>query len=180
MLFSYKECLEKFHNDYSIKQAVAEGALYKHSAGLYSDTKYVPYTAVIQKKYPNAVFTLNSAFYFHDLTDSIPSHYYLITDKDAYKIKDKNIKQVFDNYNSMDIGVENLSYSGDMIHVFSKERMFIELIRNKSKLPFDYYKEILGSYRRLVYELDFEAIKEYASKLPKTKAVLNAIQMEVL
>jgi hypothetical protein len=80
----------------------------------------------------------------------------------------------------MDMGVEIKKYSGDDIQVFSKERLLIELIRNRNKLPFDYYKEIISSYRRLIDELDFMMVEEYAEKLPRTKAVMETIQMEVL
>jgi hypothetical protein len=156
------------------------GQLYKIVPGIYSDKKYEPDTAIIRKKYPKAVFTLNSAFYYQGLTDTIPLFYYLATDKDAAKIRDRNVKQVFDNYDSMDMGVEIKKYSGDDIRVFSKERLLIELIRNKNKLPFDYYKEIISSYRRLTDEIDFMTIEEYAEKLPRTRAVMEAIQMEVL
>jgi hypothetical protein len=180
MLYSYEECMKSYHNDYRIKQAVKEGNLYKLSPGIYSDRRYEPDTAIIRKKYPKAVFTLNSAFYYQGLTDTVPSFYYLATDKDAAKITDKNIKQIFDNYDSMDIGVEIKKYSGDDIRVFSKERLLIELIRNRNKLPFDYYKEIISSYRRLTDELDFMIVEEYAEKLPRTKTVIETIQMEVL
>ena len=180
MLYSYEECMEKYHSDYRIKQAVKDGALYKHAPGIYSDRKYEPDTAIIRKKYPKAVFTLNSAFYYQGLTDTIPSYYYLATDKDAAKITDKNVKQIFDNYNSLDLGVEIKRYSGDDIRIFSKERLLIELIRNRSKQPFDYYKEIISSYRRMTDELDFMLVEEYAEKLPKTKSVMETIQMEVL
>jgi hypothetical protein len=172
--------MKDYHSDYRIKQAVKNGKLYKLAAGIYSDREYEPDTAIIRKKYPKAVFTLNSAFYYQGLTDTIPSFYYLATDKDAAKITDKKVKQIFDNYGSLDIGVEIKHYSGDDIRVFSKERLLIELIRNKNKLPFDYYKEIISSYRRLTDELDFMMVEEYAEKLPKTKVVMETIQMEVL
>lgn len=68
----------------------------------------------------------------------------------------------------MDIGVEIINYCGDDIRVFSKERLLIELIRKKNKMPFDYYKEILRNYRKIIYELDFQLVEEYAEKLPKT------------
>ena len=179
MLFSYDECIKQYGTDYKIKNAVAEGVLYKLAPGLYSDRSNEPDTAIIRKKYSKAVFTLNSAFYYHGLTDTIPSFYYLETDKDAPKIRDKNIKQIFDNNNSMDLGVELLKYNGDDILVFSRERLLIELIRNKCNLPFDYYKEIISSYRRMLYELDFQLVEEYAERLPKTKLVMDTIQMEV-
>ena len=57
--------------------------------------------------------------------------------------------------------------------------MLVELIRHKKKLPFDYYKEIIANYRKLLYQLDIQAIEEYAEKLPKTKLVMETLQMEV-
>ncbi len=179
MLFSYEECLNKFGSDYRLKQAIQAGDLYKIAKGIYSDKKEVTEISIVNKKYPKAVFTLNSAFYYHGLTDTIPSQYYLATDKDDSKIKDKKVKQIFDNNNSLKLGMETIAYEGEVLKIFSKERMLIELIRNKSKLPFDYYKEVLNNYRKMINDLDFEQVEEYAEKLPKTKLVLHAIQTEV-
>lgn len=180
MIYSYDECIEKYKSDYQIRKQIASNLLFKIEPGLYSDKKYESRTAVIMKKYPKAVFTLNSAFYYQGLTDTIPQKYYLQTDKDAAKISDKKVKQCFDNYASMDIGVELMVYNGDEIRVFSKERLLVELVRNRTKLPFDYYKEIIGNYRKLIYELDFQKIEEYADELPKTNLVMKTIRMEVL
>ena len=180
MIFSYAECIKKYGTDYRIKKAIQEGKLYKMEPGIYSDSRCESDTAVIEKKYPHAVFTLNSAFYYQGLTDTIPLYYYLATDKNASKIVDKSFKQIFDNNNSLDIGVEIINYCGDDIRVFSKERLLIELIRKKNKMPFDYYKEILRNYRKIIYELDFQLVEEYAEKLPKTNLVMKTIQLEVL
>ena len=62
------------------------------------------------------------------------------------------------------------------VFVFFKERLPVELIRNKNKLPYD-YKEIIGNYRRLIYELDFQSVEEYAEYMPKTKLVMNTIRL---
>ena len=180
MVFSYEECLNKYKSDYQIRKQISMHKLYKIEPGIYSDKEYESRVSVVMKKYPRAVFTLYSAFYYQGLTDTIPQKYYLQTDKDDAKIADKSIKQCFDNYSSMDIGVEVMMYNGDEIRVFSKERLLIELVRNRTKLPFDYYKEIIGNYRKFIYELDFQAIEEYAEELPKTELVMNTIRMEVL
>lgn len=180
MVLSYDECIKKYKSDYQIRKQTLLHNLYKIEPGIYSDKEYESRTAVIMKKYPKAVFTLNSAFFYQGLTDTIPQSYYLLTDKDDAKITDKSIKQSFDNCSSMDIGVEVINYNGDEIRVFSKERLLVELVRNRTKLPFDYYKEIIGNYRKLIYELDFQAIEEYAEELPKTELVMNTIRMEVL
>ena len=65
------------------------------------------------------------------------------------------------------------------MNIYSKERLLIELIRYKNKLPFDYYKEIIDSYRKIIHELNLEKIEEYAYTLPKSQMVMNTIQMEV-
>jgi len=58
--------------------------------------------------------------------------------------------------------------------------MLIELLRYKSKLPFDYYKEILLNYRKILPLLDMQAIQDYAYDAPKSGKVMETLQMEVL
>ena len=179
MLYNYESCIEKYKTDYQIQKMMKEGKLFKIEKGIYSDEEYESDIAVVMMKYPNAVFTLNSAFYFHGLTDTIPRQYYLETDKDATKIRNEKVKQIFDNNESMNLGVMEMDYDGTKIKVFNKERLLVELVRNKNKLPFDYYKEIIGNYRKLVHKLDVQAVEEYAIMLPKTNKVMEIIQMEV-
>ena len=173
------KCKEKYHTDYAIRKAVLAGNLIKISRGIYSDTGKEYDLSVIRRLYPYAVFTMNSAFYYLGLTDTIPKKYYLITDKDSTKIKDKRIVQYYDNNDSLDLGMEKKVYNGSRIRIFNRERLLVELIRHKNDLPFDYYKEIISNYRKLVYQLDVEAVQEYAEKLPKAKKVMEALQMEV-
>ena len=85
MLLSYQECLEKYGSDYKIKKCVQEGKLYIKEKGIYSDKRYVPELEIISKKYPKAIITLNSAFYYYGLTDTIPDFYYVATPKTQEK-----------------------------------------------------------------------------------------------
>ena len=179
MLYSYETCIAIFKTDYQLRKEIEKGNIFKIEKGIYSDDEYESDIAIMKMKYPDAVFTLNSAFYFYGLTDTIPRIHYLETDKDASKIRDEKVKQIFDNHNSLNVGVTEMEYDGTMIKVFDRERLLIELVRNKKKLPFDYYKEIIGNYRRLVHELDVQAIHDYAVVLPKTNKVMEIIQMEV-
>ena len=179
MLYSYKECKQRYHTDYAMRKVILSGDLIKISRGVYSDAGKEQDLSVIGKTYPYAVFTMNSAFYYQGLTDTIPKKYYLITDKDSTKIKDKRVVQYYDNNDSLDLGMEKKVYNGSRIRIFNRERLLVELIRHKNDLPFDYYKEIIGNYRKLVYQLDIQAIQEYAEQLPKTKMVMEALQMEV-
>lgn len=72
MIFLYKELIKKYKSDYEIKKLIKEGKIFKIEKGVYSDKKDVNYLQIISKKYPNAIFTMDSAFYYHNLTDVIP------------------------------------------------------------------------------------------------------------
>lgn len=148
--------------------------------GFYSSNKNLSDLERISYKYKDATFTSYSAFYYLGLTDVIPSYFYLQTKKNARKIENTLVKQMFENSQFYETGKVELVYGGVKIKTFNKERMFIELVRNKNKIPFDYYKEIMLNYRRVISKLDLEKIEDYARKLPKTNMVLDALQLEVL
>ena len=76
--------------------------------------------------------------------------------------------------------METTDYRGFPIRIYGKERKLIELLRYKSKIPFDYYKEILLNYRKILPQLDMQAIQDYAYEAPKSGKVMETLQMEVL
>lgn len=180
MLYSYKECLKKYKNNYQIRKALQDRKLFMLEKGIYSDRSYEPEQAVIAMKYPKAVLTMNSAFYFYNLTDTIPERYYLMTERGAAKIRDERVVQIFDNSDSAYVGAVTVEYNGTELKIFNKERMLVELMRNKNKLPFDYYKEILLNFRKIIEELDISLIQDYIDALPKTGMVMEILQLEVL
>jgi hypothetical protein len=179
MIYTYKECKEKWSSNYQIKKQIAAGSLFQIEKGIYSDTPDVSTLAVISTKYPKAIFTMDSAFYYHELTDVIPDEYHIATDKHSIYISDKRIRQYYIPSDILNTGVTTMTRRDATIRIYDKERMLIELLRYKNKLPFDYYKEILGNYRNLIYELDIERIQEYAATFPKTKMISEALDAEV-
>ena len=46
-----------------------------------------------------------------------------------------------------DIGDSFIYYNDIKIRIYDKERMLIELVRNKNKISYDMYKEIINNYR---------------------------------
>jgi len=180
MILNYSECIHKYGNQNSLKKALQEKQIFKIEKGIYSTQEFVSDYEIIAKKYPYAVYTLYSAFYIYGLTETIPQYHYLITDKNASRIKNKNIKQLFDNANSLEIGVCKIEFQKCEITLFNKERLLIELIRNKNNMPFDYYKEVLRNYRGIINELDFSMIDDYIKVLPKSKFVNKVLILEVL
>ena len=69
---------------------------------------------------------------------------------------------------------------GCSINIYSKERLLVELIRHKSKIPFDLYKEVLLNFREIIYDMDIQAVQEYAYEVPKSSMILQTLQLEVL
>lgn len=180
MLYSYQECIRKFGSDYRIKKEIQNKKLFMKEKGVYSDKPYVPELDIIIMKYPKAIITLNSAFYYYGLTDTIPNHYYVATSKGSRKITDERVKQFFDNTNEFELGKTTIDYDGTSIPIYNKERLLIELIRNKRKINFDLYKELILSYREIITTLDMELVSDYAYNLPKTNLVMTTLQLEVL
>ena len=77
MLFTYAQCKEKYGSQYQLTKAVKKSEIYQLEKGVYSDRKRESDIYVISFKYPRAVLTLNSAFYYYGLTDTIPDKYIL-------------------------------------------------------------------------------------------------------
>ena len=179
MLLSYQECIQKYGTDYKIKKSVQDGELFVMEKGIYSDKRHVSELEIISKKYPNAIITLNSAYYY-GLTDTIPDFYYVATPKNTRKISDERVKLFYENREAFDMGKTTMNYDGVDIVIYDKERLLVELIRNKRKFSFDLYKEIIMNYRKIVHELDMALVAEYTYELPKSNMVMEVLRLEVL
>ena len=94
MIFTYNELLLRYKSAYQIERAVKNEKIFKIEKGIYSDTPNVHYLEVTTKKYPYGIFTSYSAYYYHDLTDVIPSKMYLATNRNATTISSENIQQI--------------------------------------------------------------------------------------
>lgn len=180
MILRYKECIEKYGSDYMMKKELAAGRLFQKSKGIYSDVQNCSEIAYIVAKYPRAIFTGESAFYYYGLTDVIPDKYVLATKRSDSRMKSENIRQVFVKNDIFEIGKSTIEYRGVTINIYSLERLLVDIVRQKKKIPFDYYKEVIGNYREIAYKLDFFAVETYAGKFRTNKSIMNAIQLEVL
>ena len=74
MLLTYQECIDKYGSDYQLKKELYKGNLFMKGKGIYSTKQNVSETDIIMHKYPKAVFTGKSAFYYHSLSDVIPDY----------------------------------------------------------------------------------------------------------
>lgn len=179
MVYSYKEIKEIYKTNYKINKAINNEQIYKIEKNMYSDSKNTNYLEMISKKYPNAIFTMDSAFYFHNLTDVIPSKINLAIERNSSRIKDKKIEQILTIKKLFLAGKTQITVEGTTINIYNKERMLIELIRNRKKMAFDYYKEIIANYRKIIDKLDISKIEEYIEIFPHQEHIYEILQREV-
>ena len=168
MVYCYKELLESGLNRYQIEKKVSNGELYKIEKGIYSDEKFPSELSVIIKKYPKAILTLNSAFFYYELTD-----------KKSRNIKNNSVKQIFTKKELLDIGLTKMTIEDAEVNIYDKERMLIELIRYKSKLPYELYKEVLNNYRKIKEKLNFIKLYKYAQNF-NNSYIMKTIETEVM
>ena len=178
MLFSYQDCISRFGSDYKLKKELAAGRLFLKEKGVYSTRHNSPEIDIIMHKYPKAVFTGQSAFFYHALTDVIPAHYYLATKRTDTRIRGPRIHQYFMKDEIFDAGITDLSYNSSTIRIYDRERMMINGHPIRDVL--DYYKEVIQSYRKLSFELDFGLMEDYAALFRNGANLMEMIQMEVL
>lgn len=179
MIYSYNEAINKYKSYYNIKKAINNGELFKIENGIYSDNKYINPMVIYSKKYPKAIITLDSAYYYYDLTDVIPQKLFLATDRKARPIKNKNIQQIFIPQDILNQGCAKVDVQGYNVNMYNKERLLVELVRKKNQMPFDYYKELISNYREIVDELDIYKIEEYVALYKNEVNIFDTIQREV-
>ena len=179
MLYFHKELKEKLKSDYQIQKAVSNKEYFKIENGLYSDKEFVNPLEIICKKYPEAIFTSDSAYYYYDLTDVIPDYFYLATKRTDTRINDKNIKQIFIPNELFEFGKTQIEIENIAINIYDEERILVELIRKKNTIPFDYYKEIISNYRKKTDELDIYKIQKYISYYKNELSLYDTLMREV-
>ena len=93
-----------------------------------------------------------------------------------YSNKIKQIRMKNELYN---LGKTQIKYEEILINIYDKERMLIDLAKNKNKIAYDVYKEIISNYRKLVNSLDTQKIEEYLQYFVNGDKIFEIIQDEV-
>ena len=93
MIYNYSELLKKKSRK-EIETLVLNKKLYKLETGIYSDTLVGDDLVVYSKKYKSSIVTMESAFYYYDLTDVVPTVTSLATLSNARRLKIKMLNSI--------------------------------------------------------------------------------------
>lgn len=179
MIYNYKEILDKYKTDYNIKKAIEKKEIYKIDNGIYSEHSNINYLEKITKKYPYGVICGLSAYYFYGFTDVIPEVIELSTVQNTTRINNPEIKQIRMKDELYKLGITKYEYEGVLINIYNKERLLIDLARNKNQIGYDLYKEIVSNYRKIVDNLNMNLIDEYLTFFSDNERIYQTLMNEV-
>ena len=178
MIIRHKDLVNKGYSAYQIKKLVNDNKLFFIKKGVYSTDKNINYFEMIAKKHPNAIYTLETAAYIYKLKKNLPSIYYVASKQKDRKMKEEFIKQIFMTDELYYIGVNNMTYQNVNIRAYDLERLLIEIVRNKTNIDNDSYKEIIGNYSKIAKLLNKRKLEEYLPHFKNPK-ILERINNEV-
>lgn len=179
MIRTYTECLLEFGSPRTIALLLKSGRLHKIERGLYSEDRFERLLAIAAKRYPMAVVSMQSAFYYHNLTDVVPDQLHLSSARDTTKIHDDRICQHFVPAKVLNIGVTEIVRSGVRIRTYDLERLCIDTVRNRTKLPYDLYKEVVLSLRNRSQDMYPAKIDDYLDSFPYRNKLSDLIEKEI-
>ena len=178
MIYSGKEAIEKYGTRYNLSKALKNKEIFRLEHGIYSDKDLVNPMIIASKKYSSAIITMDSAFYYYDLTDVIPKKTFIATNRNSNIIHDSNIVQIRIPKEKLNQGKEVVLIDGEKVKMYNKERLLVELIRKRNQIPFDYYKELISNYRKIVDDLDMYKIEEYLSLYKNESNIADVLLRE--
>ena len=118
--------LSKWAGQYGTKYRVGElvhaGKLFRIEDGIYADTADVPEVEVVLAKYPSSVLTLESAYYYYNMSDEIPDEYHLATDRKSARIVDDRVVQSYVPCGTLMIGATEIDVLDEHLRIYDKVR----------------------------------------------------------
>ena len=183
MLYKYNDIV-KIEGNVRKARAAINSKYIKVAPGIYStdETNYVDHLVVFFIRYKTLTITMQTAFEYYDFTDINYEKYTLAFIQGYRKINNPLIKQSYINSDIYYLGREKINKDGFDLYIYNRERLLIELIRNKAKLPYDYYKEIVNSYRTLVKEdeINLSKVIDYCQHFNHSEKLIQLIQEIIL
>lgn len=144
-----------------IKKFLNEKLIEKVSYGLYMDNKLLKDEYyILQKKYPLAIFSYNTALYILNLTNRTPVRIDITVPRNKKVRGDYNIHRVSENYYNIGI-IEAESPNGNPIKIYNAERCICDMLRSEGEFDLELQNRVLNYYFNSK-DKNIEKLLEYA------------------
>ena len=134
---------------------VKKNGLSKIAPGLYGDENYIyDKLHIIQRRYPKYIFTGITALYLYGLTDKIPEIIEVVAPQgyNPSRKKDKSlrVRQISDPHKYLSDITEIETDFGNIVKVYSAERVICDLIKNRDKYDSELFVKAIKLYLRKI------------------------------
>lgn len=164
-----------------LSMMVADGKIKRIGRGIYvlpdllEDGMFI-----LQKKYPNLIYSHETTLFLHELSDRTPFEY-SVTVPSEYKVvnaisEKSKVYYVKKELHQMGI-VEGKTSLGNTINIYNVERTICDILRSRNRIDIQIFSDALKRVAKKK-NLDYSLLMKYAKKLNVEK-ILNTY-MEVL
>jgi len=144
-----------------IQKYIDNGIIEKVGHGLYMSTSnFKDEYYILQKRYPDAIFSYNTAFHILNLTNRVPMEIDITVCRGKKVNADCLIHYVSENYYGIGI-IEVLSPFGNPIRVYNAERSICDMLRTEGEIDLELQNRILNYYFSSK-DKDIDLLLEYA------------------
>lgn len=180
-LIKTSEIVSNNINKMALLRLVQKGIIERIERGLYIDSNKIEDSYFIfQYKCPKAIFSHETALYFHDLSDRTPIEI-MITVPSGYNsrlLKDNNYKFSYIKEELYELGKISVKTPyGNNVYCYDIERTICDIVRDKNKIEKYQFIDALKRYSNLKVK-DISKLYNYAEKFNIKNDVKN--YMEVL
>jgi predicted transcriptional regulator of viral defense system len=154
-------------NKMSLVRLVKKGLIERIERGLYIDSSKIEDSYFIfQYKCPKAIFSHETALYFHDLSDRTPIEL-MVTVPSGYNsrlLKNAEYRFSYIKEDLYELGKTTITTQyGNDVYCYDIERTICDIIRDKNKIEKYQFKDALKRYTELKVK-DIAKLYKYAEK----------------
>ena len=135
--------------------------------------------ALLQKRFPKAVFSHDSALYLHDLTDREPMPVSVTVDSsyNASALKDQGVRVYYVKPEWYGLGLAAVETpSGFTVRAYDKERTICDLIRKRAIIDSAVFRQAIRNYVRSK-DKDLTRLSSYARAMNMESRVFDVMEV---
>lgn len=133
-------------NKPSIQNFINKRIIEKVNHGLYMDTNvFKDEYYILQKKYPLAIFSYNTALYILNLTNRTPNEIDITVPRDKRVRGNYNVHRVSEKYYKVGI-IDVVSPLGNPVKTYNAERCICDMLRSENEFDLELQNRILYYY----------------------------------
>ena len=164
-----------------LSMMVSEGKIERIGRGIYVLPDLLEdEMLILQKKYPNLIYSHETALFLHELSDRTPFEY-SVTVPSGYKVVNAISEKSKIYYVKKELHLmgtaEGKTSLGNTLSIYNVERTICDILRSRNRIDIQIFSDALKRVAKKK-NLDYALLMEYAKKLNVEK-ILNTY-MEVL